>query len=151
MPAAAALDEEVGLLQVSRIARGPGELGQRGLDLRVSAESGVGRVAELRADVVGDGDGETDQLVLAVGAQPGDAGLDQVPEAVELMAPLEVRVPGRLAGAAEGGVQVAVLLLGGGDPLDESVQAGLERVVAGAADLPGHPLEQLVDLSLIHI
>src|SRR6185437_16489586 len=80
------------------------------------------------------------------GAQPGDRRLDQVPEAVQLVPVLQVRVPGRLPGPPEARVQVPVFLLGGGDPGDEGLVAVLKGRGVPAAEVPGHRFEELVNL-----
>nr|BFE72794.1 hypothetical protein GCM10020092_060950 [Actinoplanes digitatis] len=104
--------------------------------------------AEDVADVVGGAHRHVDELVGAERPGPGHARLDEVAEGVELVAPLQVAVAGPLAGPAEVGVQVAVGLLRGGDPAHDRPVAGVELEVAGAAELPGHRLQQLVDLGV---
>ena len=51
------------------------------------------------------------------------AGLDQVPERVELVTPLQVAVARGLARPAEVGVEVAVRFLGGDDPRGDALAA----------------------------
>ncbi len=133
----AALDEAAGHLQMALGAGGPVELHQRHLDLGVPARPGV--VHEPAADVVGRPHGHLGELVRAVGAEPGHAGLDEVAVAVELVAPLQVGV----AAAAPAGVEVAVALLRPGHRLGQRRQLG----VVG----PGHRLQQLVDLRVAEL
>ena len=89
------------------------------------------------------------EQVVVAGAQPRDRRLEQVAEAVQLMPRLQVGVPGGLPGPPEAGVQVAVRLLGGGDPRGQGVGSGPPgRRSSLAAQFPGHGLEQLVDLGV---
>jgi hypothetical protein len=70
---------------------------------------------------------------------PGDAGLDEVAVAVELVAPLQIGV----AAARPAGVDVAVAFL---DPGHGLGQVGQVRMVR-----PGHGLQQLVDLRVAEL
>ena len=127
-------DEQPGLLQVARLAGGAGEFGQRDFDLGVAADPLDAAGAEDLADVVGGAAREPDEVVLAVRAQAGDTGLDEVSVAVELVAPFKVGVARCLAGVAEHGVEVAVVLLGGGDPCGEPGELGFQ---------PGEPVRPI--------
>jgi hypothetical protein len=140
---AAPVDEQRGLVEIALLPCQPGEFHQGRLDLRVSADARVAARAEEGADVVGGPAGDLHQLALAPGAGLGDTRLDEVPMTVEFVAPFEVAVAGLLTGAAEGGVQIAVRGLGGGDHVGE---CGDLRIVGTA--LPRHGFEQLVDLGV---
>ena len=152
--AAAALDEERGLPPVAVVARDARQLDEGGLDLGVAAEGLVAVLAEHLADEVGGATGHLEQSVVGTrpGACPRDGGLEEVPEAVELVPPLQVGPARRLPGPSEGRVQIAVRLLGRGDPRDDRAEPLLERGVgigpADPSELPGHGLQVLVDLGV---
>lgn len=136
---ASAVDEECRLVEVALFAGRSGQFDEGGLDLGVSAYAVDAAAAEGGAHVIGGPLGDLRELALATGADLSHARLDQVAVAVQLVAPFEVAVAGLPAGAAEGGVEVAVGFLGGGDRLGD-------RVGAGAC--PGHRFEQLVDVGV---
>ena len=98
---AVALDEEARLLEVARLAERPAELRQPDLDLGVAADALDAALAEHLAHEVGRAARDVDEAVVGVGprAHPGDGRLEQVPEAVQLVPPLEVGPPGPLARA----------------------------------------------------
>ncbi|MDQ1125822.1 hypothetical protein QE428_000855 [Microbacterium sp. SORGH_AS 505] len=112
------------LIDVSGLAQCSAELGQAGLDLRVPAHPLDAPLAERAADEVRSTTRDTDEPVVCVGprAVTGDRRLEEVTEAVQFVAPLEVGPARSLAGAAEHGVDVAVRLLGGGDPCDDGAE-----------------------------
>lgn len=68
--------------------------------------------SERFTDVVGDAACHGDEFVLAVSAESGDGGLQEVSVVVEFVAPFEVAVAGLLFWSAEVGVQVSVVVLG---------------------------------------
>jgi len=142
----ASLDERPRQLDVPVVAGRPAELHEGRLDLRVPAHRLPSARPEHVDEVVGEADRHVDELPATGGAQPGDRSLQQVPHRVELVAPLHVRPPGPLPRPTEGGVQVAVRVLRRGHAVDEPVVAVGEVVVGLHAELPGHRLEQLVDL-----
>ena len=144
----APLDEQPGLLQVAALAGHPVQLDQGRLDLRVAADRLNPVRPERRADVVGGPADGTDEVVRPGRPGPGDPGLDEVPEGVQLVAPLQVAVARRLAGPAEVGVEVAVGFLGGDDPGRDALEPGVDLGVLRAPVLPGEGLEQLVDLGV---
>jgi hypothetical protein len=82
------------------------------------------------------------------GSQPRDSRLEEMPEAVQLVPGLKIRIPRRLPGPTEARVQVPVRPLGGRDPSCQRLVAPLECAGVLAAQLPGHGLEKLVDLGV---
>jgi hypothetical protein len=108
----------------------------------VAAHALVAVGAERVADVIGGSPGDLDELVLAVGAQPRDRGLDHVAVAVELVAPLEIRVAMRDAAVAEARVEVPVLLLRGGHLRGDVLDQVVERTG------PRESLDHLVDVGV---
>jgi len=101
--------------------------------------------SEFDVEVVGKAARDRGEFVIHSGAQASNRGLDEVPEAVELVTPLKVRVARRLSRAAEARVEVAVGFLGRADSRNECVVSLLERRVRAATELPRHALEQLVN------
>ena len=106
------------------LAGHPVQLDQGRLDLRVAADRLDPVRPERVADVVGGPADGPDEVVRAGCPGPGDPGLDQVPEGVELVAPLQVAVARRLAGPAEVGVEVAVRFLRGHHPGGDPARTG---------------------------
>ncbi len=148
-PAPAPLDEGSRLFEVAAVAGDPVQLGERRLDLGVPADRRDAAGPEDVADVVGGAHRRDGEVVAgAEGARRGHPGLDQVAVGVELVAPFQVAVAGLLAGPPEVGVQVPVRLLRGQHPGDDRPVALFHLRVAGAAVLPGHRLEELVDLGV---
>ncbi len=147
---AAALHEQRGLREVALVAGDAAELDEGRLDLGVPAHRLDTAGPEHLADEVGGPLGDLDEPVVGArpGARPRDRGLQQVADAVELVAPLQVRPALPLTGPAELRVEVAVRLLRGRDPRDDGPEPSLEPRIVGAADLPGHGLEVLVDLGV---
>lgn len=144
---AAAVDEEPRLLEVAGIAGLAGEFGKRDLDLGVSADLLVRPVRELGDDVVGGPQRHAHDAAFSMpSADPGDGGLDQVAVAVQLVAPLEVGVARLLARVVEVRVEIAVLALHGLDHRPEALDLRVQLRVPGAAHLPRHRLDQLVDV-----
>ncbi len=94
-----ALDEERRLAHVARLVERAPELRERHLDLRVPAHALDAVGPERLAHVVGGAPRDLDEEVVGVaGAHARDGRLQEVALHVELVAPLEVRVPGGLAG-----------------------------------------------------
>ena len=79
-------------------------------------------------------------------AVPRDRRLDQVPDAVQLVAELEILVLAAGCHDLDERVQVAVVALRGRDRLDRLVRHPRDVRVRGAAELPGDALEPLVDV-----
>src|SRR5690606_29801099 len=119
------------LLGVARLAERAAELREAHLDLRVPADAGTPVRAELAAHEIRRAPRDLHQQVLARGAHARDGRLEQVAHAVQLVPALEVRPATRLAGVAEARVEVAVVVLRGGDPLDEPVVPRRERRLVG--------------------
>ena len=124
------LDEQAGLLEVARLSERAAELRQAHLDLGVAADALVAALAEDLAHEVGGATGDVDQSVVGVGtrAHAGDRRLEEVAEAVQLVAPLEVGPARALARPPEPRVEVAVGLLGRRDPRDDRAEPRLELV-----------------------
>ncbi len=129
-----ALDEERRLAHVARLVERAPELRERHLDLRVPAHALDAVGPERLAHVVGGAPRDLDEEVVGVaGAHARDGRLQEVALHVELVAPLEVRVPGGLARVAEPRAQVPVGCLRRGDALDDRGEAALRgRRRAGA-------------------
>ena len=147
---AAHVEEEPGEVLDVRAVGEAVQLHERHLDHRMPA----GGVAQIRpedaAEVIDDPQGDGQQLLLAGAAGQGDRGLDQVPVAVELMVPGHVRVA-LLGGVAQRvhAVEIAVLLLGGGDPAGDLLGHPAQFGVVLAAELVGDRLEPLVDVRVL--
>ena len=112
-----ALDEQLRLTRVARLIQRTTELGESDLDLGVAADRLAAALAEDLAHQVGGPPCDVDEPVVGVGAGAvaGHRSLEQVAEAVQLVAPLQVRPARLLAGAAEAGAEVAVRLLRASD------------------------------------
>ncbi len=110
-PAAPPVNEDPRLVNVPPLAGVAAQLHQGRLDFRMPLDFLQAAGPEDLADVVGGTDGDLDEGVIAAGACPGDTGLDEVAETVQLMAPLEIRVPRLLTRPTEHGVQVPVIFL----------------------------------------
>ncbi len=95
--------------------------------------------------MVGDADGDVDEESAAGGPHPRHGSLDEVPHAVELVTPLEVRPPSRLPGTSETRVQVPVRGLGSSHSSHEALVPAREIRVSAPSEFPCHRLEQLVD------
>jgi hypothetical protein len=144
------LHEEARLLEVARLAGRPGELREPDLDLGVAADAIAPAGPELRAHEIGGAHGDAQQPVVRTRARAfaRHRRLEEMAEAVQLVAPLEVGPPRALALAAELGVEVPVGLLGCRDTADDGAEPRFEVGVVGAADLPGQRLEVLVHLGV---
>ena len=108
---AAPVDEQRGLVEVALLTRHAGQLDQAQLDLGVTADALDPAGTERRAHVVGGAARDLDERVVARRPRSRDAGLEQVAEVVQLVAPLEVAVARLLARSPEHRVEVAVGLL----------------------------------------
>ena len=154
-PVAVTLDEVAGQLQVAPLAGLPVQLDERGLHLRVPVDavdrlSAAGR-AEDGVDVVGEPAADLQQPVAAGGPVVRDGGLDQMPGAVQLVAPAQVAVAARAPARLEPAVEVAVGLLRVLDQPDDTLYIageppGLGRVRVQPGQLPGCGLQPLVDV-----
>ena len=90
--------------------------------------------------------GDREQPVVAQRAVPRDRRLDQVPDAVQLVAELEILVLPAGRDDLDERVQVAVVALRGLDRLDRLVGHPRDVRVRSAAELPGDALQPLVDV-----
>ena len=116
-------------LQVALLPGGAVELHQGHLDLGVPAGALLFRGAEDRVDVVRGAAGNLEQAGLARPALEGNRGLDEVPDAVHLVAVVEVRpAPGRV-GHLDEAVQVAVGRLRGGNQIDGLVRHAVQLLI----------------------
>jgi hypothetical protein len=135
-PLPALVDELAGQVQVGFGAGLAVELGQRGLDDRVTVQAPLG-AGELAHQMVGQAHGHGEQPPVTLPPVQRHRGLDQVPRAVHLVAPGQPGVP-RLAADLEVGVQVAVgplrLLEQGGDLGGEGGELGTVAVRQFPAD-----------------
>ena len=148
-PRAAPLDEQRRLIEVALLSGRGGRARRaraRPRDARQPARSHHRRTCRTRGRRPAGRCRRTssDPAVL----RPRHRRLEQVAVVVQLVAPLEVAVARRLAGAPEHGVEVAVGLLRRGDHRRQLAEAALGVGRPGAADLPGHRLHQLVDVGV---
>ena len=143
-PGAAPPDERRRLIEIALLSGLAGQLDEPELDLRMPANALDPTIGERVAHVVGDPPGDGDELVGSHRPGPRHRRLKQVSVVVQLVAPLQIAVALRLAGAPEHGVEVAVGLLRRGDHRRQLAEAALGIRRPAAADLPGHRLHQLV-------
>ncbi len=150
---APAVDEVTGQRQVALLAGAAVQLDEGGLDLGVAAhavDAALAR-AEDRVDVVGEAPGDVEEPGAAGGAPERDRRLDQVPGAVQLVAPVQLGPAPVGAHHLVVGLEVAAVLLGlgeqPGDLLDAFGQPG-RLVGAGGRvpELPGDRFQPLVDV-----
>ncbi len=147
-PPAAQVQEALREVDVARLVQGAAQLHQRGLHLGVTAHGVPPALAEDLAQVVGDLHCGGRELVGPGGAQARHGCLEHVPGAVQLVPPLEVRVARLLPLLSEPGVEVPVGLLGRDDRSGQLAGAAVHVQIAGAADIPGHRLHQLVHVGI---
>ena len=93
--------KQLGQLEVARVAGGAVQLDERQLDLRVTAHGVAAVGTELAVDVLGELEGHPREVAVDAGLERGGGGLEQVPEAVQLVPPLQVGVAGALPLSAE--------------------------------------------------
>ena len=119
---AAQIDHPRRQLEVATLAGRPVQLDEGHLDLGMAVDRVAAARAELAIDRVGRPRRDAQQPVVTERALPGHRRLDQVAEAVQLVAPGQVLVlaPGR--DDLDVGVQVAVLALGPLDQADDLVR-----------------------------
>jgi hypothetical protein len=135
--------------EVAVIAGMPVQLDERRLDLGMPVEPRLTPVgAEALDHQIGKPAGHVEEVVAAHPARDGDGALDQVTEAVELMALHEIQPPALGLHALDPGVQVAVGVLDVTEQrhglIDERAPPGF----AGAPGLPADRLEHLVDVGV---
>ena len=144
------LDEQPRLLDVPRLPQRTSELREAHLDLGVTADALFAALAEDLAHEIGGAACDPDQSVVgdATWPRPRDRGLEQVPEAVQLVAPLEVGParPAPVARTACSGSRRPPALPPRGPRCGGTAPRAL--VAAAPADLPGHGLEVLVHLGV---
>jgi hypothetical protein len=153
-PATATLDEDPGLLHVTVLAGQTSQLDESGLDLGMAAD-GVATIGpELGTDQICSANGDGQQaavrgcLDLRRGTPPCHRSLEQMPQAVQLVAPREVRPALTLARSTEPRVQVSIGFLGGSDPGHGLREILLQGGIGPTPEFPGHGLEILVDLGI---
>ena len=143
---AATVDVEPGELEVAGLARHPEQLDERHLDLGVAVDA-VGAVRpQGRVDGVCRAAGNGQQPVVAERPVPGDRRLDEMADAVQLVAELQVAVFAPRRQDLDERVEVAVVSLRRGDEVDRLVGHGRDAVVPRPPELPAHALEPLVDV-----
>ena len=143
----APLDEMPRERQVASLAGHPEQLDERHLDLGMAVDAIAAAVARARVDEADGAHRDVEQPVVAERPMPGDRRLDQVTDAVQLVAPLEVAVrsPARHLHVA---VEVAIGSLSGRDHGDDLVGRAARPGSASAAELPADRLEPLVDVGV---
>lgn len=126
-PAAPGAHEVAGEREVGELTGLAGELDEPHLDHGVPSRPGWASGPERRDQVVGRPPRHGEQLLIAAGAVGGDRDLEEMADAVGLVAHREVLVPApRIARRLDARVDVAVLVLGGGDRPRPFPQLGLE-------------------------
>ena len=142
-PVATSVDVEARELEEA-LAGHATQLDQRHLDLGMAVDPVGAAGAEGRVDRVGGASGHGQQPVVAERPVPGDRRLDEVADAVQLVAELEVAVLAPGAPGPDGeGVEVAVVALRRGDEVDRLVGHRGDPVVPRPPELPGHALQPL--------
>ena len=131
-------------LQVAPITGRAIQLDERHLDLGVPVDAVTTGRAELPLDRLNGAQRHVEQPVVGEGAVPRDGGLDQVTDAVQLVAPGEVLVLGAGGDDLDVGVEVAVGALRRTHRVDRFVGGRGEGRVMLAAELPADRLEPLV-------
>src|SRR4029453_11158851 len=126
----------------------PGQLDQGHLDVGVAVHALAPAGPEVALDLVGGPDGDGQQPVVAQGPLPGHGGLDQVADAVELVAPGGGAGRDPVADPVEVVVEVAVGTLGRRHQGDRLVGGRGQAGVGPAAELPAHRLQPLVDVGV---
>jgi hypothetical protein len=146
----ASLDEQARLLEVSSVPGHAVQLDKGRFDLGVTADGLDALLPEHVAHEIRGArrDGKQTIVSARTGALPSRGGLEQVPEAVQLVAPGEVCPALLLPGPAEPGAEVAIGLLRCGHTVDDGTKQGFQVVAAAAPDLPRERLEVLVDLGV---
>ena len=139
---AADVDEKVGQLEISLLARHAIKFHQGQFDLFVAGHFVALVGAKGVVEAVGQLDGHVQQRPLAGGAVVGHGGLDEVARAIKLVLRAKVGEPLARLGENEVGVQIAVGPLGGGDlgnHLVDGLLQGRVRLVGQASRtrLPG--------------
>jgi hypothetical protein len=147
-PPAPQVEHAGGQAQEAPVAGDPGQLDQRHLDTGVPVDPVAARRPELLVDPVGGPHGDGQEPVVGEGTVPGDRRLDQVPDAVELVAPGEVAVRDAAADHLDVAVEVAVGTLGRRHQADRLVSGRRQAGVRGPAELPAHRLQPLVDVGV---
>ena len=147
-PPAPQVEHAGGQAQVALVAGDPGQLDQRHLDAGVPVDPVASGGPELLVDPVGGPDGDGQEPVVVERPVPGDRRLDQVPDAVELVAPGEVGVRDAAADHLDVAVEVAVGTLGRRHQGDRLVGGRGQAGVRGPAELPAHRLQPLVDVGV---
>jgi len=148
---AADVEEEPRELEVLVAAGDVGELDQRQLDFLVSGHVVAFLGPEDAGDVVGELDRDVQQRLLAGGAIVSDGRLEEMPGAVQLVAGAAVRPPALRLLERVVAVEVAVGLLGGGDPGDDLVDLPVEVRVAVGLEQVGSALQHLVDVGVVEV
>ena len=138
------VDELRGQVEVGALAGLPVELDQRGLDHRVPVGVLAPVVAEVADHAVGGAPGDVEQVVAAGGAVVRDAGLDEVADAVQLVAHHQV-VPAHVEAGLHVRVEVAVRLAA--RARSTSVRLG-DRALELAATAPGRGPRQIASSTL---
>ena len=133
-------------LQIRFVARLPVQLRQRGLHDGVAVDALL-LVQEVIHEVVREPAGHGEQRRIPRAALAGEAGLDQVARAVQLVTRGQGAVPGP-AGDLDAGVQVTVRLLRLLQQRGRLGQEAGEPLVRRPAQFPADRLQDLVDVGV---
>jgi len=112
--------------------------------------------AESGANEVGALEGHIEEVALAGGLEMGGRGFVEMAHVVQFVAHMEFR-PAALAApllqiggvVGAGGIEITILLLGGGDEGDQAVQIGRQFFVLLHAEGVGGAFDDLVDIAVI--
>ena len=135
-------------LEMPPIAGRAIQLDERHLDLGMPVDAVATRRAELALDRLDGAQRDVEQPVVGESAVPRDGGLDQVTDAVQLVAPGEVLVLGAGGDDLDVRVEVAVRALRRSHRVDRFVGGRGEGRVMRAAELPADRLEPLVRVQI---
>ncbi|OPZ76999.1 MAG: hypothetical protein BWY77_01778 [bacterium ADurb.Bin431] len=153
---AADFEQKTGGLKILFLRGDAVEFGQSHFD-NLMAGGRLGTAgAEGGADEVGVLEGDLEEIAFAGRLVMGHGGFIEMTHVVELVAHVELR-PALLAGpllqiggvVGAGGVEIAILLLGGGDEADQAVQVGRQFFILLHAEGVGGAFDDLVDIAVV--
>ena len=145
---AASFDHPRRELEVAALAGGPEQLDERHLDLRVAVDRQAAARTKLAVDGVGGPDGDREEPVVPERALPGDGGLDQVADAIELVTPRQILVFVAGLHDLDVGVEIAVRALRRRHEVDRPVGIAGQGRVRSPPELPGGRLQPLVEVGV---
>ena len=126
---------ELGQRQVALLAGGAEQLDERHLDLGMSVDAFASASSQLGFDVIDGPGGDRDEPPIPERSLPRDSGLDEMTDAVELVAPSQVAI-GLATRESHERAQVAIRSLRCGDEIDDLAGLLCEVDVLSATQLP---------------